>query len=138
MGVQIRRQVVQEMIAHARCEYPIECCGLLLGHSGVIDSLQEATNELASRDRFRIPARELFSFFQGIRGDFRQHMGIYHSHPHSAARPSNRDVAEFHYPDVSYWIVSLESEEPSVSCFDWKEACFHEVFYEVVEDLREQ
>ena len=43
-------------------------------------------------------------------------------------------MAEFHYPGVSYWIVSLKGEEPDVRCFRWDERDFKNVDFEVLED----
>ena len=35
--------------------------------------------------------------------------GIYHSHPHSPAQPSDKDLQQVGYPDALYIIVSLNT-----------------------------
>ena len=44
-------------------------------------------------------------------------LGIYHSHPTAKAYPSVQDIANCHYPDVAYLIVSFLSGEPEIGCF---------------------
>jgi len=122
------------MVEHARREYPLECCGLLSGSGWAIDGIQTTGNQRQSRSEFSIPVEELFAFFKGLRRSGKEHLGIYHSHPTSRSLPSSRDVAEFHYPEVSYWIVSLQGEEPDVRCFRWDKREFKNVDFEVYED----
>jgi proteasome lid subunit RPN8/RPN11 len=42
---------------------------------------------------------------------------IYHSHPATAARPSEEDIRLAYDPGVSYVIVSLAEENPAVRSF---------------------
>jgi proteasome lid subunit RPN8/RPN11 len=132
--VRIQGEVLEKMVEHARREYPLECCGLLSGSGWEIDGIRETGNHRQSRSEFFIPVEELFAFFRELRRSGREHLGIYHSHPTSRSLPSSRDVAEFHYPEVSYWIVSLKGEEPDVRCFRWDERDFKNVDFEVHED----
>ena len=125
---------MEKMVEHARREYPLECCGLLSGGGWAIDGIQTTGNQRQSRSEFSIPVEELFAFFKGLRRSGKEHLGIYHSHPTSRSLPSSRDVAEFHYPEVSYWIVSLKGEEPDVRCFRWDKRDFKNVDFEVYED----
>ncbi len=132
--VRIDGKVLEKMVEHARREFPLECCGLLSGSGWEIDGIRETGNHRQSRREFSIPVEELFAFFRGLRRSGREHLGIYHSHPTSRSLPSSRDVAEFHYPEVSYWIVSLKGEEPDVRCFRWDKRGFKNVDFEVHED----
>ena len=122
------------MVEHARREYPMECCGLLSGSGWKIDGIRATGNQRQSRDEFFIPVEELFAFFKELRPSGKEHLGIYHSHPTSRSLPSSLDVAEFHYPEVSYWIVSLKGEEPDVRCFRWDGMGFKKVVFEVYGD----
>lgn len=119
------------MVEHARREYPLECCGLLSGSGSNIDEIHTTRNERQSREEFFVPVEELFSFFKELRQSGREHLGVYHSHPASSSVPSSRDVAEFHYPEVSYWIVSLMGEEPDVRCFRWDKKDFKSVDFQM-------
>ncbi len=119
------------MVEHARREYPLECCGLLSGRGRDIDSIQATGNQRRSQKEFFVPLEELFAFFQGLRQSGQEHLGIYHSHPHSECLPSPRDVAEFHYRGVSYWIVSLQGEKADIGCFLWERVGFKSVSFRV-------
>lgn len=128
--VRIRRIALAKMVNHARRELPLECCGLLSGRDGVIEKVHPAHNQKRSRTEFLIPIQELFAFFKDLRHSGRDHLGIYHSHPATEAFPSVRDAAEFHYPGVSYWIISLGAQDPVVRCFLWEDTGFNETAFE--------
>lgn len=132
--VRLRRHVVDRMIEHARRQYPRECCGLLAGQGDLIEEIFCATNQKGSPHQFFIPPGELLSFFKRVRVSPRKFLGIYHSHPDTEAVPSPRDIAEFHYPGASYWIISLREQEPDMRCFLWGKMGFEEVVFTVVPD----
>ena len=108
------------------------------GQGREIDSIRATGNQKRSRKEFFIPLEELFSFFQGLRESGQKHLGIYHSHPRSECLPSARDVAEFHYREVSYWIVSLQGEKADIGCFLWDGAGLKSVSFRVVRDRGEK
>lgn len=120
------------MIQHARHTYPLECCGLLSGSGEAIDRVRKTSNQSRSSKEFSVPPEELFAFFKELRQTGRRHLGIYHSHPWSESLPSDRDEAECHYPEVSYWIISLKTDEPDVGCFKWHQGGFERVPFRVV------
>lgn len=125
----IHRSVLQAMIRHAKEAFPLECCGLLAGSLGRIDRVIRCSNELQSDKAFSIPAVELFSAQRSIREKGKELLGIYHSHPRSEAVPSPRDLAEFHYPRVGCWIISLQGGEAVVRCFKLEGNSFQEVSF---------
>ncbi len=130
--IQIDGSALEAMRDHARREYPLECCGLLWGQGKVVEGLFSATNEKASRTEFQIPGPELVGFMKSIRGKSKEFLGVYHSHPEGPARPSRRDADEFHYREVSYWIVSLRDGRPEVRCYRWAGNEFLETPYQVI------
>ena len=127
--IEIERLALQEMIEHAQAEYPLECCGLLSGIDPLIDEVTPTANLKRSPCEFFIAPEDLFAFMRRVRSESRQFLGIYHSHISSPAFPSERDVADFHYQDISYWIVSLEEPAPEVCCFVWRESGFRRIRY---------
>ncbi len=129
--IKIEETVLLDMREHARREYPLECCGLLWGQGKVVEGLFGATNEKASRTEFQIPAPELIAFMKSIRAKSKEFLGIYHSHPEGPACPSRRDAEEFHYREVSYWIVSLQHGRSEVRCYRWARDQFLETPYQV-------
>lgn len=116
LPVSVRREVLKTMRSHARRERPWECCGLLSGRRGVIERATQTTNQRKSSTAFAIPPVELIAFFKEVRRRSEEFLGVYHSHPGSGPEPSQRDAAEFYYPEVSYWIVGAGLE---VSCYRW-------------------
>lgn len=107
-SVRVRREILDEMLAHARREPHIECCGLLAGRDGVITAIFPATNALASPTRYEIAPRELFELFRTFRDLGLTHLGQYHSHLASDNVPSPTDIEQAGYPDQDYFIVTLQ------------------------------
>jgi len=129
---------MEQMIQHARHADPLECCGLLSGSGEDIDRVRCTPNQSRSSKEFSVAPRELFSFFKELRQTGRRHLGIYHSHPRSESLPSERDEAECHYPEVSYWIISLKTDEPEVGCFKWHQGSFQRIPFRVIPGHRQE
>ena len=99
------------MVAHARAEAPRECCGLLVGAGRRVDFAIPLTNtDPRPETGFRVDAAEHIAVRRILRRvvPSRVIVGVYHSHPRSAATPSARDIAECHYPDWIFVIVGRE------------------------------
>jgi proteasome lid subunit RPN8/RPN11 len=112
-SVRVRREILDEMLAHARREPRIECCGLLAGRDGVITAIFPATNALASATAYEIAPRELFDLFRILRDTGLTHLGQYHSHLSSENVPSPTDIEQAGYPDLAYFIVALRPDAPN-------------------------
>ena len=115
----IEKHYIDNMIAHARREAPIECCGVLGGRDGRVLKLYQATNAERSRYCYNIEPQELFRINRECEENGWQFLAIYHSHPDSAAYPSPTDVhLAALWPESLYFIVSLLSpENPEVRAF---------------------
>jgi len=109
----------EAMIAHARDEFPLECCGLLAGVDGAPVKLIRATNSEASEFRYRVEDRELLRFLRECEDNGWDFLAVYHSHTRSEAYPSPTDVRlARNWPDPYYILVSLEDREnPVVRAF---------------------
>jgi proteasome lid subunit RPN8/RPN11 len=105
--MQISRAVVDALIHHARAEAPRECCGLLVGSESLIDESVSTPNLEAGFTRYQVDPQTHVALVRRLRGGRRSIVGAYHSHPCSAAVPSETDLAEAFYPDFVYVIVSL-------------------------------
>ncbi len=104
--VRVSRPVFDRLLAEARANPNIECCGLLAGRNGVISAILPAKNALQSAKAYEIAPEELFSLFRRLRADGLEHLGIYHSHPNGENSPSPLDLERAFYPDATYLIVS--------------------------------
>jgi len=105
-GIRVRGVVLRALVAEARREPDIECCGLLAGRDGVISVVLPARNALASATVYEIQPAELFSLFRRMRDEQLDHLGIYHSHPQGENAPSSSDLERAFYPDAAYFIIS--------------------------------
>jgi proteasome lid subunit RPN8/RPN11 len=106
--------VIEDVIAHAEQDAPDECCGLLVGHSLVIEEAVRTTNLERGPTRYRVDPAEHLALVKRLRGTGREVVGAYHSHPTTPAVPSASDVSEAFYPEFVYVIVSLEGTDPQV------------------------
>jgi [CysO sulfur-carrier protein]-S-L-cysteine hydrolase len=106
--VRISREHREELIAHAREEAPNECCGYLRLTDGSVEAVFRAVNERRSPYGYELDHRSLFAANE--LDDAGYGVAIYHSHPRSAAEPSQTDINLAHYPGWTYWIVSLDGE----------------------------
>lgn len=104
--IQVRPEIAEEMLRHARNEPRTECCGLLAGRDGVITKIFPAKNALASPTAYEVAPQELFQLFRRMREEGLEHLGHYHSHPASENVPSPRDIEQAGYPNEAYFIIS--------------------------------
>jgi proteasome lid subunit RPN8/RPN11 len=109
-SVRVRPEILKEILAHARREPYIECCGLLAGRDGVITAIFPATNALASPTAYEIAPRDLFELFRTLRAKGLTHLGQYHSHLTSDNFPSPMDIEQAGYPDHAYFIISPRAD----------------------------
>lgn len=104
--VKILACVLEHMRGHARKEAPAECCGLLAGPQAAITEIFPAPNASASHNEYFIAAEQLIAALRSMRERGLNHLGIYHSHPHSENFPSRRDIELAYYPSCAYFIIS--------------------------------
>ena len=113
-GLRFSRAQLEQMIAQARADAPLETCGLLAGRDGRVTRVLPVPNILRSRVAYRMDGPEFLDAMAAC--DF-EPLAIYHSHPQGPPVPSPTDVAESYYPDSIYVIISLAQEPPSVRAF---------------------
>src|SRR5690242_7683231 len=87
----VEAAIIPALLAEARRDPGIECCGLLGGRDAVISAVLPACNVLQSAAAYEIAPVELFALFRAMRADRMEHLGIYHSHPGGDNTPSPTD-----------------------------------------------
>jgi [CysO sulfur-carrier protein]-S-L-cysteine hydrolase len=112
--LRISRQLLEEVVAHARAEAPNECCGMIATRDGAAVAVHRARNKAASPLRYEMDGLEQYQIQTAIEDAGLELGAIYHSHTRSAPRPSETDINLAFYPDAVYVIVGLENEEPDV------------------------
>jgi proteasome lid subunit RPN8/RPN11 len=127
-SVRVRQEILNEMLAHARREPRIECCGMLAGRDGVITEIFPAMNALSSATAYEIKPRELFELFRYLRKKELTHLGQYHSHLTTENIPSPADIEQAGYPDQAYFIVSPQVDAPNpVRAFSIRDGAVREL-----------
>ena len=106
-SIRIHAKILNEILNHAKREPLTECCGLLAGRDGIIDTIFPAQNALNSATVYEISPEELFQLLREMREQSLTHLGQYHSHLHTDNVPSPTDIAQAGYPDHAYFIVTL-------------------------------
>jgi proteasome lid subunit RPN8/RPN11 len=105
--MQIERKHLSDIISYARDEAPREACGILAGRNGRVLRIYRTRNADRSPTSYRLDPDQQFRVFKDIEDRGLELLGIYHSHPSSPAVPSDRDVEQAYYPEVSYVLISL-------------------------------
>ena len=133
--LKIPRQILDDLVAHARELDPFECCGLLAGAKGTVTRQYRITNTVAKDARagevfsaanvkpldqlsektraeaaYFMDPKEMLAAFKDMRERQLDLAVIYHSHTRSPAYPSVTDVGLAYYPDAAYLIISLQDK----------------------------
>jgi [CysO sulfur-carrier protein]-S-L-cysteine hydrolase len=111
-----------EIIEHARAEYPNEMCGLIVGDANAADGgqtlrFEAVRNKAASPYRYEIHPDDLLRLTIATDDADEVFWGIVHSHTHTPPRPSPTDIGLAFYPDALYLLVSLADPEPSLEAW---------------------
>ena len=112
--------IVQQLIDHARAEYPNEACGLIVGDRPAGDGgtplrFEPTRNVSASPYRYEIHPDDLLRLTIATDDAGEAFWGIVHSHTHTPARPSPTDTGLAFYPEALYVLVSLSPDEAEPS-----------------------
>ena len=106
-GTRMRASAREAIVAHARAEAPLECCGLLLGVAGVVEEACRARNMRRSETAYLVDPADHFAAIRKARRQGQAVLGAYHSHPQAAAVPSPADRQDAWAAPFLYIIVSL-------------------------------
>ncbi|MDQ7010698.1 MAG: M67 family metallopeptidase [Mariprofundaceae bacterium] len=114
---------LQRMRQAAEEGYPLEVCGLLIGHITArgwhvneVRPVRNLNNERAA-DRFQLDPDAYQIIDRELRGSGREIIGVYHSHPDCPARPSPTDL-EHAWEGFAYPIVSVcDGRSAEIRCW---------------------
>jgi len=124
--VRIARELLEEIVAHAREDAPNECCGMVAGRDGRAVRVYRAQNTEASPLRFNIDSREIYRVVGEIEDNGEELAAIYHSHTRSAPHPSQTDInvaltrdwSAQQWPGTAYLIVGVAGEPAEPRLWD--------------------
>ena len=119
--MRISRELVDEMVSHARDDLPNECCGFISGKDDEALAVHRIANGEASPYRYMMDKDDQERAEAKIDADNQAVLAAYHSHTKSPAYPSQTDV-NLAMPHLMCVIVSLQdSSIPAVKGFWIKE-----------------
>jgi [CysO sulfur-carrier protein]-S-L-cysteine hydrolase len=110
--MRIARELLDELIAHAREDAPDECCGMIGSRGDAAIVVHRTENADHSPLRYTIEPRDQLRVINAIDEAGLELGAIYHSHTRSDPVPSQTDInmAE-HWPDPVYVIVGVKDPE---------------------------
>jgi proteasome lid subunit RPN8/RPN11 len=112
--LEIGIDLYEQMIAYVRDLAPEEGCGLIAFGGERAVKLFPGTNIERSQTRYSMDPNEVVAAFDEIEQQGWKLGAIFHSHPRSAAHPSNTDLRYAFYPEALMVIISLAHEPPEV------------------------
>jgi proteasome lid subunit RPN8/RPN11 len=117
--VRLPAALLERIVAHARRDFPNECCGMVGVRDGQAVALHEATNVAASPLRFEVDGLEILRADDVFAADGAEMGAIYHSHTRSDPYPSQTDINfAAGWPGVEWLIVGLRADgEPTVRSY---------------------
>jgi len=117
--VRIDAALLERILAHARRDFPNECCGMIATRDEHAVAIHEATNVAASPLRFEVDGREVIQAQDAFEAEGAELGAIYHSHTRSEPYPSQTDVNfAANWPGVEWIIVGLANgDEPVVRSY---------------------
>jgi [CysO sulfur-carrier protein]-S-L-cysteine hydrolase len=116
--VRIGRDMIDEMVAHAREEAPNECCGMIAADDGDAIRVYRATNAEHSPVKYVVDPRDQIRIQNEIDDNGWDLGAIYHSHTRTEPFPSQTDInLARNWPDPIYLIVGVAGDEARVRAF---------------------
>ncbi|AGM09077.1 peptidase [Amycolatopsis sp. MJM2582] len=111
--LRIRRELVDEIVAHARRDHPDEACGVIAGPEGS-DSPERyipMLNAARSPTFYEFDSGDLLKLYREMDANDEVPVVIYHSHTATDAYPSRTDVSYASEPDAHYVLVSTKDPD---------------------------
>ncbi|MDQ0376914.1 M67 family metallopeptidase [Amycolatopsis thermophila] len=111
--LRIRRELVDEIVAHARRDHPDEACGVIAGPEGSDrpERFIPMLNAARSPTFYEFDSGDLLKLYREMDANDEVPVVIYHSHTATEAYPSRTDVSYASEPDAHYVLVSTRDPE---------------------------
>ncbi len=108
--IRIPRTLANRLLTLAQAQPEAEICGLIAKdaeHNYRVYPIQNISSD--QRCVFEMDPQQQINAFREIREQQQQLFAIFHSHPHSAAIPSHKDIDEAAYKEALNLIISLDT-----------------------------
>ncbi|WP_091383153.1 Mov34/MPN/PAD-1 family protein [Actinokineospora alba] len=137
--LEIRRDLVDAMVAHARRDHPDEACGVIAGPEGSDrpERFIPMLNAARSPTFYEFDSADLLKLYRDMDANDEVPVVIYHSHTATEAYPSRTDVSYASEPDAHYVLVSTrDANEHELRSYRIVDGVITEEPVEVVESYR--
>jgi proteasome lid subunit RPN8/RPN11 len=115
--MRIPREILDDMVAHARQEWPYECCGLVAGKDDLATRIYRLSNQKRSRTLYLAAPEEQLQALTEMEDLGLDLLAIYHTHPDTESYPSAVDVEKAYFPEALCLIISLKMKDPQIRGF---------------------
>ena len=114
--LQIRRELVDKIVAHARADHPDEACGVIAGPAGSDrpERFIPMLNAARSPTFYEFDSGDLLRLYREMDARDEVPVVIYHSHTSTEAYPSRTDVNLASEPEAHYVLVSTADPDEHV------------------------
>ncbi|WP_052344648.1 Mov34/MPN/PAD-1 family protein [Thermocrispum municipale] len=111
--LQIRRELVDKIVAHARADHPDEACGVIAGPAGSDDPQRfiPMLNAARSPTFYEFDSGDLLKLYREMDERDEEPVVIYHSHTATEAYPSRTDIKLAAEPNAHYVLVSTRDPD---------------------------
>ncbi|GAA4532762.1 M67 family metallopeptidase [Amycolatopsis samaneae] len=111
--LRIRRELVDEIVAHARRDHPDEACGVIAGPVGSdrAERFIPMLNAARSPTFYEFDSADLLKLYREMDANDEVPVVIYHSHTATEAYPSRTDASIAAEPDAHYVLVSTRDPD---------------------------
>ncbi|WP_308166896.1 M67 family metallopeptidase [Nocardia albiluteola] len=111
--LEIRADLVEAMVAHARADHPDEACGVIAGPEGTDRPERFVPMDNAERSPtfYRFDSGEQLRVWREMDDRDEEPVVVYHSHTATEAYPSRTDISYASEPNAHYVLVSTRDPE---------------------------
>jgi proteasome lid subunit RPN8/RPN11 len=113
----------QRIVAHCYDGLPDEACGLLAGPmrdgepTGLVTRVYPCRNADASARTYTVDPRDMLHAMRDAEAEGGELVGVWHSHTHTDAYPSDTDIRQAVDPAWVYVLVSLKPGDPVLRAY---------------------
>ena len=122
--LRLTRLQYETIVAHCYDGLDDEACGLLIGPlepdgtpTGRVTQVWPARNVDASSVTYTVDSRDMLGAMRAAEARGEEITGVWHSHTHTDAYPSDTDVRQAAEPGWVYVLVSLKHPEPVMRAY---------------------
>ena len=109
----IRKDLLDEIVAHARRDHPDEACGVVAGPEGSDrpERFIPMLNAARSPTFYEFDSYDLLQLYKELDANDEEPVVIYHSHTATDAYPSRTDISYASEPNAHYVLVSTRAPD---------------------------